>query len=249
MQTCTELETGVSDARVNCPVGQDVLFSRPPLLVELVVGERPFTIIVNHFKSKRGGEAETAPWRLALANNVAELVSEISAINPDANVIVLGDFNDYEQAPPLLALAENGNLENVLLRLPDETRYSYVFGGVSQLIDGIFVTPGVQDKVASVQILHVNADYPDALAVDVSPGAQPFKTTDHDLPLLVLQLDEPPTPQPGATAVPEPTPVNPEPVAQPVPSNGWIWWLIGGLVASGGGTAVFLLNKKRARKT
>jgi endonuclease/exonuclease/phosphatase family metal-dependent hydrolase len=249
MQTCTELETGVSDARVNCPVGQDVLFSRPPLLVELVVGERPFTIIVNHFKSKRGGEAETAPWRLAQANHVAELVSEISANNPDANVIVLGDFNDYEQAPPLLALAENGNLENVLLRLPDETRYSYVFGGVSQLIDGIFVTPGVQDKVASVQILHVNADYPDALAVDVSPGALPFKTTDHDLPLLVLQLDEPPTPQPGATAVPEPTPVNPEPVAQPVPSNGWIWWLIGGVVASGGGTAVFLLNKKRARKT
>lgn len=249
MQSCTTLETGVSDDRVDCPAGQDVLFSRPPLLVELVVGERPFTVIVNHFKSKLGGEAATAPWRLAQANHVAGLVSEILAADPEANVVVLGDFNDYEQAPPLLALAENGRMENVLLRLPDETRYSYVFGGVAQLIDGIFVTPALQDNVADVMILHVNADYPDALAVDVSPAALPFKTTDHDLPLLILQLDELPTPQTGATAVPEPTPINIEPTEQPLANNGWIGWLVGAVLIGGGGTAVFLLNRKRAGKT
>ncbi len=247
MQTCTTLETGVSDARVDCPAGQDVLFSRPPLLVEMWVGERPFTIIVNHFKSKRGGEAETAPWRLAQANHVAGLVTDILAADSSANVIVLGDFNDYEQAPPLLALAENGNMENVLLRLPDETRYSYVFGGVSQLIDGIFVTPALQGNVAQVQILHVNADYPDALAVDVSPEALPFKTTDHDLPLLILQLDEQPTPELGETAVVSPTPINMEPTDHPDDVlKSQILWLVGGLlVLGGGGTAVFLLNKKR----
>ncbi|MAT96616.1 MAG: hypothetical protein CL608_05685 [Anaerolineaceae bacterium] len=251
MQTCTVLETGVSDARVACPTGQDVLFSRPPLLVEVLVGERSFTIIVNHFKSKRGGEAETAPWRLAQANHVADLVTDVLVDDTEANVIVLGDFNDYEQAPPLLALAEDGNLENVLLRLPDETRYSYVFGGVSQLIDGIFVSPALQDNVAEVVILHVNADYPDALAVDVSQAALPFKTTDHDLPLLILQLDELPTPEPNvvATAVSEPTPSSIEPGEPPAVNNGWIWWLLGGLVVGGGGTAVFLLNRKRTEKT
>ncbi len=250
-QTCTTLETGVSDARIECPAGQDALFSRPPLLVEMTVGERPFIIIVNHFKSKRGGEAETAPWRLAQANHVAGLVADILATDSEANVIVLGDFNDYEHSPPLLALAENGNLENVLLRLPDETRYSYVFGGVSQLIDGIFVSPALQDNVTDVMILHVNADYPDALAVDVSPEALLFKTTDHDLPLLVLQLDKLPAPEPNvtATAVPDPTPINSEPIEQPTVSNGWIWWLVAGLVAGGGGTAVFLLKRKRTRKT
>lgn len=250
MQTCTTLETGVSDARLDCPAGQDVLFSRPPLLVEMMVAERPFTIIVNHFKSKLGGEAETAPWRLAQANHVAGLVTDILASDPEANVIVLGDFNDYEQAPPLLALAENGRLENVLLRLPDETRYSYVYGGVAQLIDGIFVTPALQDNVADVLILHVNADYPDALAVDVSPDALPFKTTDHDLPLLILQLDELPTPEPGATAVASPTPINIEPINHPDDVfKSWIWWLVGGLVVlGGGGTAVFLLNKRRTEE-
>ncbi len=243
MQACTALETAVTDPRLNCPAGQDVLFSRPPLLVEMVVAERPFTIIVNHFKSKLGGEAETAPWRLAQANHVAGLVTNILADDPEANVIVLGDFNDYELAPPLLALAENGRLENVLLRLPDETRYSYVYGGVSQLIDGIFITPALQNDVVEVMILHVNADYPDALAVDVSPAALPFKTTDHDLPLLILQLDELPAPEPGATAVP--TPSNSEP-NEPAEEDAavWGWWLVAGLLVVGGGTAVWWMRQR-----
>ena len=247
MQTCTALETGVSDSRIECPAGQDVLFSRPPLLVEVLVAERPFTLVVNHFKSKRGGEAETAPWRLAQANHVAGLVAEILADDPEANVVVLGDFNDYELAPPLLALAENGRMENALLRLPDETRYSYVFGGVSQLIDAVFITPALQDDVAEVMILHVNADYPDALAVDVSPAALPFKTTDHDLPLLILNLDVLPTPEPilGETAVTKPTPTlaNNEPIETEA-GRGWLWGLVAGLAVIGGGTAVFFVRKR-----
>ncbi|WP_420644661.1 lamin tail domain-containing protein [Candidatus Leptofilum sp.] len=251
MQTCTVLETEVFDAQLDCPAGQDALFSRPPLLVEVLVAERPFTIIINHFKSKRGGEAETAPWRLAQANHVAGLVADILAADPNANVIVLGDFNDYEQSPPMRALTENSNLENVLLRLPDETRYTFVFGGVSQLIDGILLSPALQDDVADVMILHVNADYPDALGVDVSPTALPFKTTDHDLPLLILQLDDLPTPEPGlvATAVPNPapspTPINIEPIEQPEGASGWLWWLVAGLVlVAGCGMVVFLLWKR-----
>jgi predicted extracellular nuclease len=248
MQTCTTLETGIVDTRFDCPAGQDVLFSRPPLLVDLLVEERPFTLIVNHFKSKLGGEAATAPRRLAQANHVAGLVRDLLADDPAANVIVLGDFNDFEQAPPLLALAQNGNMENVLLRLPDETRYSYVFGGVAQLIDGIFITPALQDNVAEVMILHVNADYPDALAVDVSPEALPFKTTDHDLPLLIVALDALPMPEPSAaeTAVPSPTPSNTEPNEQPDETGiGWVWWLVGGLTIVGGATAVLFTRKRQ----
>ncbi|WP_420630355.1 lamin tail domain-containing protein [Candidatus Leptofilum sp.] len=253
MQTCTVLETEVNDVRLDCPAGQDVLFSRPPLMVKVLVEERPFTIIVNHFKSKRGGEAETAPWRLAQANHVAGLVTDILADDPAANVVVLGDFNDYEQSPPLLALTENGNLENVLLRLPDDVRYSFVFGGVSQLIDGILLSPALQDAVADVMILHVNADYPDALSVDVSPEALPFKTTDHDLPLLILELADLPAPEPGsvATAVPNPdpspTPINMEPIDHPDDIvRRRMGWLIGGLalLIGGVGTTVFLIRRR-----
>ena len=104
-------------------------------------------------------------------------------------------------------------------------------------------------QVAGVQILHVNADFPDALAVDVSPEALPFKTTDHDLPLLVLQLDDLPTPEPTVeeTAVPEPTPINIEPINHPDDVMGrWVWWLVAGLVLVGGGcTAVWLTRKRQ----
>jgi predicted extracellular nuclease len=264
-QTCTMLETGILDSQFSCPAGQDVLFSRPPLLVEVLVAERPFTLIINHFKSKRGGEAATAARRLLQANFVAELVAakleedlETAPTSPTGNsrtrgqaVIVLGDFNDYEQSPPLLALAENGNLENVLLRLPEETRYSFVFAGVSQLIDGIFVTPAVQDNVADVMIFHANADFPDALSVDVSPEALLFKTTDHDLPLLILQLDDLPDPEPSAT-VPAtlttptavPTPINIEPIDHPDDvAKRQLGWLVAGIVAVLGGTAMFFIGR------
>ncbi len=251
-QSCTLLETGILDAQFSCPAGQDPLFSRPPLLVELTVAERPLTLIINHFKSKRGGEAATAARRLLQANHVAGLVAERLAEDAEAAVVVLGDFNDYEQSPSLLALAENGNLENVLLRLPDETRYSFVFAGVSQLIDGIFVTPSLQDNVARVTILHVNADFPDALGVDVSPAALLFKTTDHDLPLLILQLDELPPPQPtatilaAATAKAVPTPINMEPIEHPDDSAGsGLYWLIAGLLVGVGGTAVFVIGRSK----
>ncbi|MCP4418583.1 MAG: hypothetical protein GY805_18340, partial [Chloroflexi bacterium] len=200
------------------------------------------------------GEVATAARRLLQANYVAGLAAERLASDAEAAVIVLGDFNDYEQSPPLLALAENEYLQNVLLRLPDETRYSFVFAGVSQLIDAIFVTPSLQDSVAEVMILHVNADFPDVLGVDVSPDALPFKTTDHDLPLLVLQLDSLPTLQPSvtlaatavsnvsATAVATSTPVTEDPTA-PITSFSWLWWLAAGLLVGVGGTAVFLKQR------
>ena len=250
-QTCTILETGVTDPRQSCPAGQDALFSRPPLLVELTVEERPFTIIINHFKSKRGGEAETAVWRLSQARHVAEIVATILADDPEANIIVTGDFNDYELSPPMLALTENGNLENVLLRLPDETRYSFIFGGVSQLIDGMLLSPALQNSVAQVMILHVNADFPDSLGVDVSPEALLYKTTDHDLPLLILQLDDLPT-DPNATPDlnPSPTPINMEPIDHPDDVfRRQLYWLAGGVVALLGGTAVFILSLRRRQRS
>jgi len=94
-------------------------------------------------------------------------------------------------------------------------------------------------------ILHVNADYPDALAVDVSPAALPYKTTDHDLPLLILQLEALPTPEPGATAVPSLTPTVIAPIAPAAGVfGGWIWWVVVGLAAVGGGTAVWWLRQR-----
>ncbi len=198
-QGCTAVATGVSDPTANCAAGQSPLFSRPPLEMAALVEGQPFTFLVNHFKSKREGEAETAVWRMAQAVFVNGLVAEKLDQDPEMAVIVLGDFNDYEASPPMLAMTgEGGALTNVLLQVPELERYSYVYGGVSQMIDGVLVSPAVLPQVASVEIMHTNADFPDAWGLDTSPERLPFKTTDHDLPLVVLLLPQ----ETPATAVP-----------------------------------------------
>jgi uncharacterized protein len=239
-QTCTPIATGIADASITCPVGEEPLSSRPPLQVDLDLDGAPLTVIVNHFKSKRGGEQATAAQRLAQARQINALVAELLGQDEGARIVVLGDFNDYDQSPAMLAMTEMGQLTNVLLLVPEAQRYSFVFGGASQLIDGILVSPALREAVALVTIQHVNADYPDILGEDVSQAGLPYKATDHDLPLLVLNgPGAPPPPIPTPTAVPPAPPV--EAAAFP-----WWGWLLGAVVAVG--TAVFVwLRRGRAQ--
>jgi predicted extracellular nuclease len=236
-QTCAPFETGIFDKSVACRPGDDPLFSRPPLQVSLTLDGEPYTVFVNHFKSKRGGEAETAPRRLLQAQRINALVDEILAQDAQAQIIVMGDFNDYELSPAMREMTENGRLTNILLQVPDEGRYSFVFAGISQLIDGVLVSPALADEVAQVQIMHVNADYPDSMGLDISPEGLPYKATDHDVPVVVFGVDEVGV----VTTVPGETAVSPTPEASPAPvksdSGGLLWLVLGGVVllVMGGG--------------
>jgi predicted extracellular nuclease len=240
-RTCTTINTGIIDNQLDCPPGQQPLFSRPPLQVTTAVAGQVHTFIINHFKSKREGERETAPRRLAQAQHILTLADELQAAGTQAKIIVLGDFNDYELSAPMQMMAEGG-LFNALSLIPEAERYSFVFSGAAQLIDGLFVSPALVDNVTAVHIFHINADYPDILAEDTSV---PYQATDHDLPLLVLALDK--VIEPTATAVPQPTTLPaPLPTTEPVGSSPihWSW-----LALLGGGSAValalFILSRRQ----
>jgi hypothetical protein len=232
-QGCGRFATGVSDPTTLCPAGEEPLFDRPPLQVELTVDGQPYTLFVNHFKSKREGEQETALWRLLQARHQNRLAADLLAQDPAARLIVMGDFNDYELSPPLLALtdpAQDGVLTNALLRLPERDRYSYNFGGVAQLLDNILVSAAVDQQIAHVTIYHLNADYPAILAADTSPEGLPYHAADHDVPLLVIQNK---LPDNQATeflfATSEPATATLAPIITPVPNeadtagSGWGW--------------------------
>ncbi|MCB9446662.1 MAG: hypothetical protein H6669_20715, partial [Ardenticatenaceae bacterium] len=244
-QACTLMNTGISDPAITCPAGQQPLFSRPPLQVSLAIDGQPYTILVNHFKSKRGGEAETELRRVAQAQHIADLVTDLHDDNSTARVIVLGDFNDFEQSPPLNLMEANG-LTNVLRQIPDEARYSFNFGGVSQLIDGLLVTENLVETVTAVTIQHTNADFPDSLGQDTSLANLAYKTTDHDLPLVVFDLYpelEQPTPTPDTAVSPTATPVNDN---QGVDESTFSWWgwLVGGLLVMGTAVIAFFFRRK-----
>ena len=143
------------------------LFSRPPLVVELQVdlGEGtalPVWVLVNHFKSKRedsSTQAYTLPRRLQQAQFVAGLVSEIFAAHPGAAVIVLGDLNDYPNAQPL-AILRQARLWNAMESVARASRYTYIYQGVSQVMDHVLVSSALAINWVAAQPAHLNADYP-----------------------------------------------------------------------------------------
>lgn len=207
-QTCTTIDTGIDEGDlIQCPTGQDPLFSRPPLVVRAAVDDLLHTFVVNHFKSKRGGEAATERRRIEQAQHINAIVAGLLADDPLARIVVMGDFNDYERSPALRTMTEgDGRLTSALLTVPEAERYTFVFSGASQLIDGVLVSPVLADNVAAATIVHVNADYPDALSSDLSPARIAYKATDHDTPLVIFGLQSAETdPNPQATPLPTPT--------------------------------------------
>ncbi|MEZ4512730.1 MAG: lamin tail domain-containing protein [Chloroflexota bacterium] len=242
-QGCTRIATGIVDGSIVCGAGEQPLFSRPPLEVVVEINGRFYTLLINHFKSKRGGEAETAPRRLAQAQHVNGLVNEQLSADPEARIIVLGDLNDYEGSPSTLAMQEpNGRLANALALIPDAQRYSFIFGGVSQLIDAILLSSTLAEELVTATILHVNADFPDSWSAD--PDLL-FRSADHDPPLVVLALpvEEAILPTPTVVVAVE-TAVSPAPVVE---SGGGSWgWVVGLVVVGmvGGGTAVYWWTKR-----
>lgn len=256
-QNCTPINTDVLDTSIDCPAGQSPLFSRPPLQVEAAVQGQIMTLFVNHFKSKREGEVETAPRRLAQGAHIRNLVEELAAADESANIIVMGDFNDFARSPVMEVMTADGLLVNVLMDgpapLPPEEQYTYIFGGLAQLIDGILLSPSLAELVVETMILHANADFPYTLAIDTSEAGLPFFFSDHDVPLLLLNLEPepPPTEEPDA---PTPTLIAPPP-ATPVPAvvpegDGnstvgplvWVLGLVGGTAVIAG--VLFVLRRR-----
>ena len=163
------------------------LFSRPPLLVQMTVdlggGENlPLWALVNHWKSKREDtrtQEHTLPRRLEQAAFVAALTDEIERAHPGAGVIVLGDLNDTFASQPLARLAQ-ARLWNATRHIAREERYTYIYRGVSQTLDHVFVSSALAVNWVAVQPVHLGADYP--AIYESQPGV--YRASDHD-PLLV----------------------------------------------------------------
>jgi len=201
-QVCSPVPTEIDDLSVVCAPGDEPLFGRPPLQIDALIDGTPFTLFVNHFKSKRGGEIETGLERIRQAVVLNGLAAELLAVDPAARIIALGDFNDTDRSPVLALLADSaqgGVFANALAFVPQAARYSYNFGGVSELIDEILVSPSLVGEVAWATVVHVNTDYPVGWRLDTSPERLPFRASDHDVPLVYLG-QWPPTPVPEPTA-------------------------------------------------
>ncbi len=70
------------------------VYTRDQLVVSGIFNGEEMHFVVNHWPSRRSGKSKSRPQRNAAADLSRSIVDSIIAINPNAKVVVMGDFND-----------------------------------------------------------------------------------------------------------------------------------------------------------
>ncbi|MGD1855553.1 MAG: esterase-like activity of phytase family protein [Leptolyngbyaceae cyanobacterium] len=156
-------------------IEQDPAFegTRLPLVANFTFNGNQVTVVNNHLTSRFGsspvfggpqpfiqaGEAE----REAQAQALNDFVDSIVDTNPEAKVIVLGDLNTFEFTNDLAEILPGTGDEQVLTNLVDQAiadddAYTFIFDGISQVLDHLFVTDSLLEG-AEFDIVHVNNDF------------------------------------------------------------------------------------------
>ncbi|MFN7988525.1 MAG: esterase-like activity of phytase family protein [Thermoanaerobaculia bacterium] len=154
---------------------------RRTLAAELRFDGKTLFVLANHWSSKTDDDrafgatqpprTPTASRRLAQAREIRAFVERLLAADPEARVVAVGDLNDFEFSEPVRTFAAPP-LEDLLMRVPAGSRYTFNFDGASQVLDHAVVSPALA-RDAAVEVVHFNSDCSDEK-----------RTSDHD-PVLV----------------------------------------------------------------
>lgn len=183
----------VNPGRID-PTNEAFKSSRKPLAAEFTFQGEDVIVMANHWNSKGGdtplfGAIQPPVYnseiqRKKIAQIVYNFIDDVKTKNPDANVVSLGDFNDF-QFTDALKIHEGERMTNLVNKVEESDRYSYVYQGNSQVLDHVLVSNNLADT-AEIDMLHVNADYTDMAG----------RASDHDPVLVQLALKTKVEPEP-----------------------------------------------------
>jgi predicted extracellular nuclease len=158
--------------------------SRKPLAGEFRWNGRTVFVIANHFNSKGGDQPlygrfqpptrSSETQRHQQATVVRGFVNQLLVANPSADVVVLGDLNDFDYSDTTSILTSGGALLDLPATLPAAERYTYVFEGNSQVLDHILLSGALSANPYGYDIVHTNSEFAN-------------QTSDHDPQVVRLQ--------------------------------------------------------------
>ncbi|QNP73405.1 endonuclease/exonuclease/phosphatase [Streptomyces roseirectus] len=177
-------ELTVSPGRID-PANEAWKNSRKPLVGEFTFRGKTVFLIANHFNSKGGDQALTSQYqpparssevqRHQQATLVNAFVKNILDTQKNADVIALGDINDFEFSGTAKLLESDGALWSAIKSLPKNERYSYVYQGNAQVLDQILISPSIRRACAfEYDSVHVNAEFHDQIS-DHDPQVLRFR--------------------------------------------------------------------------
>jgi uncharacterized protein len=160
--------------------------SRKPLAAEFKFNGEKVVVVANHLNSKGGDGAlfgadhpvvlGSEAQRIKQATIINDFVNELESKMKDANVVVLGDMNDFEFSAPIKTL-EGDVLKDMMNKLPAAERYTYNYQGNAQVLDHILVSNNLAKKV-KIDTININSDF----------SEEDGRASDHDPVLAQLKI-------------------------------------------------------------
>ncbi len=121
----------------------------------LTNGTDTLHVFGNHWPSRRGGLEKSRPNRIKAAQILMTKVNELLNRNPDAQIIILGDFNDEpvnQSISTILGAAKldcdnigNGRLFNLAYQLDLQGKGTLMYRGNFNMLDQIIISKGLLD--------------------------------------------------------------------------------------------------------
>jgi predicted extracellular nuclease len=146
-------------------------------------------VFVCHFPSRLGGELESENSRMYVASKVRAKVDSLFSLNMKANIVIMGDFNDYPTNRSIFEVLEakkigentkTSALYNLVYHLHSQGIGSHKHQGEWGALDHIIVSGQLVDSTARLTIPSRTAHFFDApfLLEDDSKylGKMPYRT-------------------------------------------------------------------------
>lgn len=121
-------------------------------------------IYVNHWPSRRDGESVTEKKRLRTADELKKSLNSVRQLNPEAKIIVMGDFNDLpssrsiEEITDAKSIQEKGMMINLAIFEHRKGKGSLVHEGVWYMFDQLMISPNFLDQGQKGWYLHKKQD-------------------------------------------------------------------------------------------
>jgi len=131
--------------------------SRGIIIADMIKGDYKFTLVLIHLKSKIEGKlGESARKRDKQGNRLREIVKEKLEMNPDANIIICGDINDF-------------------LGRDDQEEAAGVEDLIGKMVKPIMLGDGTQVAIYSPTLEHRDVDINGELWTEKSKGHAPIQ--------------------------------------------------------------------------
>ena len=126
---------------------RDILFVKGNFNGELI------HIFINHWPSRREGEKQSEFKRIAASNTITDFIFKIRQENPQAKIMVMGDFNDEPQNVSIKLLVKENDLYNLMESLKDKSKGSSYSQDKWYLFDQMIVSKNFFERENSVHRL------------------------------------------------------------------------------------------------